>query len=297
MKALFKTAGLALLVVALLIGIAGAVGQTGPVGYAYMSTVCGPFGQCQIQGTPAVQNLWQTGFDCNFNTATPQILTQVDGGAVSACGYAGTRNGGGFDHAAPVIDGGLIFQCQDVGGVTDPYQNANIQFPLSSLIPNLNGTMSLRLSVWVQNPTSGSTVGNYEWVALINEPLSGLSTAETSIKMYRQFNEWVGVMQPISSQTVTADSLFSTVQNEGIVYVQNLSTSFVGFMQAQYDGGMPSLGAEYEMGFSELSNEGSGTNTLGQGQPSSWSLFIGCSNGGGGTETTNFGRVKLEYHP
>lgn len=255
---------------------------------------------CQIAGVNGGSGGlpgWQTALDCDFTQQPLQLLPTGDGGTFTACGTLWTVTAAN-SASGSAIDGGLILKCTSTGGIGLPYEAHSVYASLGSLIPNFNGNMPLRISIYFVSPTNNATSGNYEEFALDNEPQTGTSIAENAAMVYRQFDRWVFQNATngasLATDTIT-DATLGTAYSVGQMYFGNgINLSMHSLNVSTYDGGLPPLGGDRMLAWHTISGNADSTNNFTQGSPSLWNVYLSCVETTG-TMITNFGRIKIEY--
>lgn len=280
-------------------------GAPGPVPYAYEASVCGP-GPCYIDAG-LVGNLnislppagFVTAFDCNFDTAPRQLLSQADGGTNAICTYP---DGGSitwvkvatnFSTGADAVDGGLLLQCTSTGGSGLPSVCDGIYTSLAAAIPYFSGQTPLLIEVWENNLSPGSS--KYQEFAVDNFPLATYPTnvAEVTSLFYRQTGGWIVQDEPSTASTGVNDSTIGTGYNVAIMWFPNgVASPWHAYELSPYDGGLPSLGGDFTIANVTMN----GNNSIIPSGPSShFNLFFNCV--AGSSTTALFDRVRVLYRP
>lgn len=302
MKTFLKIARLALAVCAALPSIARAGGQNGPVGYAYMSSLCGPAGGCLLNAPTITIGgyMLAKAIDCNFDTATPQNLPNTDGGVATICAYP---DGGGiswprvavnFSTGSDRVDGGLLLQCTNTGGSGLPSVCDGIYTSLAAAIPNFSGATPLLIEVFENNLAPGNTTAKYQEVAVDNFPLaSNTGIVESTSLFYRQMSGWVTQDFPSGVSTGFNDVTIGTGYNVLIIwYPGGIGASWHEYGLATYDGGLPSLGGDVPLTVVTMNGT---TPAYEMGPANHFNLFFNCV--GGATTTAIFDRVVVYARP
>lgn len=242
---------------------------------------------------------WLSALDCTTATDTPQLLPNVDGGTFTMCGQTApwTHTAVNLSKGGDAVDGGLILQCTGIGGTGFPFVDDSVYVSLSTLIPGFSGQTPLRVSVWIQNPTTVGTASNqFEAVAIDNEPTAGTGVVESASVAFRQFSGFTlqdtpeGTSQSFSDVAVGAG--YNVVE---LYFPAGVSLSLHSYVVAVYDGGLPELGGDVPLEWKGMN--GNATNNSYQlGISTNFNVYLTCANAlGSGTTTTNFGRIKIEY--
>lgn len=264
-------------------------------------------------GSPSYNQLggWATALDCNFSTATPQILPTTEGTTFTACGVTWTRRGAAFDGLA-VIDGGLSF-FPDAGTCSPCFTAAysttisdQITTPLAALIPGFNPSTPIRASVWISGehgspfPAGGSAQGTH--LVFTDEPAAHAAGAPYTTFAYgvsrasRSTNHgWESMLAFDTSNIDTADVSDTTLSSSA-------ANSMRLVLPNGYGGGpiRATHYGTYSSGFPATWNP---LNTAGvfsndgiykSMPPSNWVMVLGSENAFG-TVNSIIGRVLLEY--
>jgi hypothetical protein len=240
---------------------------------------------------------WQTALDCNFATAPLQVLPNTDGGSFSACGVTWYRTAVNFSGGTDAIDAGLIMKCSTTGASGLPSVCDGVYIPLASIISNFSGQVPLRITTWIQNPTTvGISTNQYESVAVDNFPVSTETGAvESTSTFFRELSGWVIQDEPSTSSDTFADTTVPSGLNvAGLYFPDGLGVSLHEFYVALYDGGLPPLGGDIPLMW-QGQNGNATANAYKQGPPANYGAFLSCVGSGTGTTVANFGRIKIEY--
>lgn len=242
---------------------------------------------------------WLSALDCTTATDALQLLPNVDGGTFTMCGQTApwTHTAVNLSKGGDAVDGGLILQCTGIGGTGFPFVDDSVYVSLSTLIPGFSGQTPLRVSVWIQNPTTvGNLTNQYEAIAVDNEPTAGSGVAEAASVAFRHFSGYTLQDTPEGTSQSFADATVGSGYNVMELYFPaGVSLSLHSYIVAMYDGGLPALGGDVPLEWKGMN--GNATNNSYQlGISQNFNVYLTCANvAGTGTTTTNFGRIKIEY--